>query len=121
MIVIKDGAGTSNKAEVTANNRLKTTGVDLTITEAATESGDTYNINSALIPLTSTNESALFYIKNNEENDLLVDQIIINFRDYVGTDGQPNLRIYRNPTGGSIVTNAECARSRDVPARSRRE
>ena len=106
--IIKDG-NTGNTANVTANNRLAVAGILVTLNEIATETGDTYNLNSALTSLTTSNESALFYIKNNEDNDLLIDNIIINIRDYVGTDGQPNLRIYRAPTGGTIVSTAsEC-------------
>jgi len=106
MNVITDGKGSGYSAEVTANHRLKTTGVDLTLTEAASETGDTYNLNTGTIALTSASESALFYVKNNEGTNLIIESIIINFKDYVGTAGQPTLHVYRNPSTGTIISNA---------------
>jgi hypothetical protein len=104
--IIEDGKGSGIKAAVTPNNRMMTTGIDLTLTEAATESGDTYNLNSAETTLNTTNESALFYLKNLEDTNLIVTNIVVNIMDYVGTDGQPVLTVYRNPTGGTIVSGA---------------
>ena len=104
--IIEDGRGSGIKAGVTPNHRMMTTGIDLNLTEAATESGDTYNLNSAETTLTTTGESALFYLKNLEETNLIITNIVVNIMDYAGTDGQPLLTVYRNPTGGTIVTGA---------------
>ena len=109
MEFIKDGTGGGHSAAVTVNNRLKTTGLDLTLTEAATESGDTYNINSDETTLSTTGESALFYIENREDTNLIITSIVLNIMDYAGTDGQPILKIYRNPTAGTIVTDETAA------------
>ena len=105
-IAIMDGTGDGYQAAVTSNNRLKTTGVDLTLTEAATETGDTYNINTSTITLTSGDESALFYIKNNENTDLHITDVIVNITGYAGTGGQPILKILRNPLAGTVVSTA---------------
>ena len=83
-----------------------TTGVDLTLEEAASESGDTYNLSSDEVTLNATGESALFYLKNNEERNLIINAFVVNIKDYVGTGGQPTLRILRDPVEGTIVTNA---------------
>ena len=104
--MIEDGTGQGFKAKVTPNNRLKTTGIDLNLTEAATESGDTYNLNSTETTLNTTGESAIFYLKNLEETNLIITSIVVNIMDYAGTDGQPVLTIYRNPTAGTIVSGA---------------
>jgi len=109
MSMIQDGKGTGAFAGVTPNNRLLTTGIDLSLTEAATETGDTYNINTATVPLTTTGEHALLYLKNHEDTNLIIDTTIVNIKDFVGTAGQPILKIYRNPTGGTIISDAvEC-------------
>ncbi len=109
MEMIGDGEGKGFLAGVTGNNRLKTTGVDLTLTEAATESGDTFNLDSTTVALSTTGESALLYLRNLEDTTLIVTSIAIALKDYVGTDGQPTLQIYRNPTAGTIVSvAAEC-------------
>jgi len=104
--MLEDGRGEGTLAGVTLNHRLMTTGIDLNLTEAATESGDTYNLNSAETTLNTTGESALFYFKNLEDTNIIVTSIIIAIMDYVGTDGQPVLTVHRNPTGGTIVSNA---------------
>jgi len=105
-ISITDGTGSGSNAAVTENNRLKTTGIDLTLTEAATESGDTYNINTATLSLSSSGESGLLYIKNNEESDLHLTSIVINIINFTGTDGQPILKILRNPDNGTLISAA---------------
>ena len=104
--IVEDGKGTGSKAAVTINNRLQTTGIDLNLTEAATESGDTYNLNSSETILSTTGESAIFYLKNLEETNLIVTSIVVNIMDYVGTAGQPILTVYRNPTGGTLISGA---------------
>lgn len=101
---IKDGTGNGYKAAVTVNNRLKTTGIDLTLVEAATEAGDTYNINSSELTLTTAGESALLYLKNNEATNIVIDSLIVNISGYTGTAGQPTMYIYRNPTAGTLIT-----------------
>ena len=106
MSMIQDGTGKGDFAAVTVNNRLKTTGVDLTLTEAASESGDTYNLSTSAITLNTTGENALFYLKNNEDRNLIINGIVVNIKDYTGTAGQPTLRILRDPTAGTVVTNA---------------
>ena len=102
--IIADGEGSGNSAGVTVNKRLKTTGIDLSLTEAATESGDTYNINTGEITLTSDTESGIIYLKNNEDTNLIIDNLVVNIKDYTGTDGQPEIKIYRNPTAGTLIT-----------------
>ena len=109
MIVITDGQGSGKNAGVTTNNRLRVAGVLQTLTEVATQSGDTYNISTSKLTLSTSGESALFYIKNNESNDLLIDNLIINIQDYSGTDGQPTLRVLRNPDAGTVVTDETAA------------
>ena len=111
MQFIEDGEGSGVLAGVTPNHRLKTTGINLTITEAATESGDTYNLGSVATTLTTSGESALFYLKNNELTNLIITSIIVNIRDYAGTEGQPVLKVLRNPTGGDIVDAATPGRT----------
>ena len=105
---IVDGTGGGYRARVTANNRLSTSGIFLNLTEAATETGDTYNINSNETIITG-GESALFYIKNQENTNLIISSIVVNIMDYTGTAGQPILKIYRNPTSGTLISTATAA------------
>lgn len=104
-IRIKDGTSGSKTAQVTNNNRLAVAAVTQTLVELATELGDTYNVATNRVTLTDTAESAIFYLENQEDNDLIIDTIFINTTASTGTlSGQPTLRIYRNPSSGTIVT-----------------
>lgn len=105
LTILKDGnSGTT--ASITENNRLDVAAVVVSLDQLATEQGDTYNLSTSEISLTTTNESALFYIKNNTDRNLLIDNVIINIIDYVGTGGQPKLNIYRNPSAGTLISSA---------------
>lgn len=109
-VIIKDGTGTGcYSAKVTKNNRLQTSGVNLSLIEIASESGDTYNLNTSTVALSTTGESALLYLKNNEDDDLIIDSLIVNIKDYVGTNGQPTLKIYKKPTAGTLISAATLA------------
>lgn len=107
MTVITSGAGVPYRAKVGADLRLAVDAITETIEEKAITDGDGYNIATSKITLTSTNESALFYLKNNEDQDLIITSVFINTSSSVGTlVGQPTFKIYRNPIGGSIVSTA---------------
>lgn len=108
-LTVKDGTGKGYLAGVTVNNRLRVAGVLQTLTEVATQTGDTYNIATSTLTLTTSGESALFYIENNEDNDLLIDNLIINIIDYTGTDGQPIVKVLRNPDAGTVISDATAA------------
>ena len=103
---IKDGAGTGNVAKVDSNNRLHAESVSQAINEKATEDGDSYNINTGLITLTSANESACLYFKNNEEQDFHVNTIVVFFGASTSGTGEGTWRVKRNPTAGTIVSGA---------------
>lgn len=103
-VILTDGTGDGHTAKVTSNNSLKIAGVTLSLMQLATETGDTYNIRSTTIGLTSTGESGILYVKNNENTNLLLESFVVSIKDYVGTDGHPILKIYRNPTGGTVIS-----------------
>lgn len=105
MSVITDGTGTGNKAKVTADNQLTTAAVTRTFSQQATADGDGFNIATPRVTLTSTNESALFYIQNLEDTDLLISALIINTTASTGTlTGQPEVKVYRNPVSGTLIS-----------------
>ena len=62
---IIDGTGTGAKVKVDSANRLHTHSVTEDLIEYAASQGDSYNINTGTINLTSATESALLYFKNN--------------------------------------------------------
>lgn len=64
-----DGTGTGDKAKV-RDGKLFTKGVVEEIAQDALSDGRLYQIGSSLVNLTSSNESAVLFIKNNEDQDL---------------------------------------------------
>lgn len=73
--VIESGVKNSNKAEVDGNNRLQTKATTETRQSEAANNGDSYNLNTGTIALTTDSQSALAYIKNNGDKPLHVEAI----------------------------------------------
>jgi len=110
-MIIENGAGDSKKARVDSNNNLHTFSVDRTAIQAATRKGNSYNLNTGLIGLTSATESAVLYFKNDEapvngESSFVVDSIAVGIDNEGTTTGMSLITVIRNPTAGTIVDNA---------------
>lgn len=108
---IQDGTGRGYLGKVDPNNQLHTTSIQRTNTQDATRKGNSYNINTGTIGLTSTTESGILYFKNEEapvngETSFIIDSIAIGI-DNLGTQaGACVITIVRNPTGGTLIDNA---------------
>lgn len=103
---IKDGTGTGHRAKVDASNRLHVQSVTETINESASENGRAYNINTGTLSLTSANESAVLYFKNTGDNDIHVASIGYLLGNSTGGSGDLNLKVVKNPTAGTVVSDA---------------
>jgi len=101
---IIDGKGTGSRARVDQLGRLYTNAISQDVADYHNIGGDRYNINTDDLTLTTANESVLLYIKNNDSRDLVVDSVIQIIGSSTGGVGQLKSYIYRNPTGGTIVT-----------------
>ncbi len=76
MAIIQDGA--SGKAATVDNTaRLATRTVQQSETESATDSGDSYNINTGLVTLTTAGESGVFYLQADEDRNVHIDSIVV--------------------------------------------
>jgi len=114
MSILQDGTGTSISAKVDKNNQLHVFSVSESEQNAAVEDGDAYNINTGLIALTGTSDSAILFIKNDEapvngESDLVIDTVIIGIfprTATVETAKNNMVTIIRNPTAGTVVDDA---------------
>ena len=118
---IKDGTGTGNLAKVDGDNRLEVRSITETETEKAVLDGRAFNINTEFLSITTDVEHALLYIKNNEDEDLII-AAWFNGTD-LGTNGANAglVRVYYNPTGGTIISdatvgNAKTFTGQDTPA-----
>ncbi len=97
-IEITDGTGKGNSAGVDNTNRILTRGVIEDIFQNAAEEGEAFFIGTPLITLTSANESAICYIKNNEVDQLILGEFFLIAEAKTG--GSPNMfRViwYKNP------------------------
>lgn len=72
---LEDGTGTGLKQKVDATNRAHVHSVVQSETGEAVINGDAYFIASSSVNLTSANESAVLYFKNNEDRDLITSEI----------------------------------------------
>jgi hypothetical protein len=103
---ILDGTGTGKEAGVDTNNRLLTNTISEDISNHVTEYGGKYNINTGNITLTTANESAILYFKNNENETYSITGIVYNIGSSTGGSGQVQCDVYFKNSGGTIVSNA---------------
>lgn len=106
MNFIEDGKGTGYSAQVDNNHRLQVKSISEGFNVEAAILGDNYNINTGPITLTSDNNSAVFYLKNGEEKDFIITEIIAILGTSTGGSGDTVVKIIKNPTTGTIITNA---------------
>jgi hypothetical protein len=104
-IQIEDGGGVNGKIKGDANQRLLVNATTETYADQAAEVGDKYNINTGYVTVTASNECALLHIKNNETDPLVLTALIYSFGSSNGS-GTIQVNVFRNPTSGTIVTNA---------------
>lgn len=103
---IIDGTGTGHKQKVDSNNRAHTFSVSQTIAEAAAREGDSYNINTGTINLTTANKSCVLYLKNNGNIYLAILTIGFLLGNSSGGTGDLTLSVTKNPTTGTIISGA---------------
>lgn len=106
-MIIQDGTGSGCEARVNQNKQLATFSVTESEAIFTTDTGNSFNINTGDITLTSSNPSAIMYIKNSEEQPLIVE--FLAYAQSVGSatvTDLAKLEVIRNPTQGTIVSNA---------------
>jgi len=111
-MIIDDGTGKGVSARVDSNKQLHVFSVSESEQNSALEAGFLYNINTGLIALTGTGDSACLYIKNDEsaingESALIISSIIVGLFDRSATVTDDAVAtIIRNPTTGTIIDDA---------------
>jgi hypothetical protein len=99
---IVDGTGNGNQAKVDGNKRVHTQSVQETESLHALEKGDAYNINTGYMAITGN--ATMFYIKNNETKDLIIQALALGIDDGGTASNDPYLTLVRNPTGGDLIS-----------------
>ena len=101
---LDDGTGSGNQAKIDGNKRVHTQSVTESEALHATEVGDGYNINTGLISITG--DSTLIYVKNNEDQELVVEAIALGSFEGITHSDDPYITLVRNPTGGDLISDA---------------
>lgn len=104
-----DSTGKEYGVKVDSNNRAYVDSISKDTSINAALNGESYNINSGTINLTTGNESGIIYIKNSEEKHLVIKEIIVILGGSTGGSGEGEVRIVKNPNKGTLVTNATVA------------
>lgn len=75
--------------------------------QEATFKGESFNISTGIINLTTAGSSGLFYYKHFEDSPLEIDEILLGLEDN-GTDSNPTslMTITKNPTAGTLISTA---------------
>lgn len=106
-MIIEDGTGSGKKAKVNADNKVEVSAITLSEYEEAALDGRAFNINTEIIALTGTGESAVLYVKNNEAQPISIQGFFIGVGTLSGTSSESILvQAFTNPSGGTIVDNA---------------
>lgn len=105
MVKIEDGTGTGFTAQVDTKNRLKTNAIANSEGFQAARDSDAYSISSGVVNLTSASASAVLFVKNTEDRDLVIENLDINQGDQSGGPGAGRqVEIIKNPAAGTIVS-----------------
>ena len=104
---IQDGTGTKRKLRITQNGRAA---VDAIIEERAVfnsvEDGNTFIITSDFISAPSGSETGLLYVENTSNLNMLIHHVKL----WTGTTSTTSeVRVYRNPTTGTLISSASAA------------
>jgi hypothetical protein len=76
----------------------------MTITQAATVDGHAYHFATGIVTRTTSNESALLYVKNTDaQRVLLVTRLHLSLGLAAADGHNATLRIYPNPTPGGVL------------------
>lgn len=122
---IEDGTGSGKLAAVTDDNRMLVVSQSFDSVGHATFQSLGFTYSTPIITLTTASESGIIYIKNtNIIQNLFVSNFLISLgKSTGGTPGDTTIRVYQNPTGGTLISGtALTAMSRNfgstVPAQS---
>lgn len=103
-IIINDGTGKGSTLKIDGNNRAHVQSVSEDEGLHSAEQGNAYNLNTGLISITG--DATLMYIKNNEDNDMVIEAIALGSFEGITHSDDPYLTVIRNPTGGDLISDA---------------
>ncbi len=118
VIVVKNGRS-GDTMRVDSKNRAHTFATAQTEWEAAIKDGRAFLIATDLITLTSANESAIFHVKNNETQSIIINDFFFQAGTSTGGVNADIVRTdYFAATGGTLISNAVPAITANLNASS---
>jgi len=113
MTMIIDGTGTGSRAKVAPNSRLYVNSLSISEFEEASNDGRAFNLNTEDIQVGAiTGDQGLLYVENNEDQNLELVGWFIGIRDADRASATSDTNLFKlitNPTGGTLITEAESA------------
>jgi len=108
MDILEDGKGSGYKAEVDSDNRLSVMSVGASVASSeALSRGGAFVLPSGFLSLTTTGSfNGIFYIKNTSPTKNL---FIGKIRTCGDTAGSVQVKLLRNPTAGTLISDANDA------------
>ena len=103
---IHDGTGKGNVAKVDNDFRLHVNSVNRTQDEQAALLGVAYNMSTGTVTLTSANQSCVAYMKYTGDDPFIIKELLAIPSDSTGGVGSASVQIKKNPTIGTIISNA---------------
>jgi len=100
--VLKSGSS-GNTAEVDDSNRVQAFSTSQTDSTARAINGDSFNINTETVTLTTATASALLYVRNDDTVDWIVPRVFYNAETSTGGTGGWLAEILANPTDGTLI------------------
>tara|TARA_R110000823_G_scaffold303181_1_gene424513 strand:- start:67 stop:654 length:588 start_codon:yes stop_codon:yes gene_type:complete len=102
---IEDGSGKGFSVKVDAENRLFSRSITETEFDHAVRKGESFNVNTEFLVITANTETPIMYLKNNENEDVILAAWFIGTDNNAGSPTRNGLmRVYFNPTSGTIIS-----------------
>lgn len=107
MIIENGGIGAKIAARVDEEHRLHIHAHSEEFKNHRGKEGHAYNINTGSVTLTgSATTSAVLYIKNNEDQTLVIPKLIYIIGNSTSGTGDMTITVIRNPSTGTIISGA---------------
>lgn len=99
-VILEDGTGSGKKLKINNDNRALTDAVVHFSDQNAAGDGRLFQFGTSTVTLTSANESAVLYVKNNEDFDLEIVNFTYGISGQTGANPTDMIlaRLYKNPT-----------------------
>jgi len=101
---IEDGTGSGFSVKVDGENRLFSRSITESEFEYSVRKGSSFNVNTEFLTITGSSETPIMYLKSNEDKDIILAAWFIGTDNSSGGTRSGLMRVYFNPTAGSIIS-----------------